>query len=330
MRPSPQVLDWLLEPSSPSVRYLTMTRLLGRSPEDPEVEAARRAIMTTGAVPQILANQNDDGSWGLPEKFYTLKYTGTVWTVLLLAELAADPADPRVRKACEFILSHSWNEETGGFSYQQSARTEKGLSSGVIPCLTGNMVYSLIRLGYLDDERVQRAIDWIVTWQRADDGIDYRPDGAIYKRMTSCLGRHSCHMGVAKSLKALTAIPPDRRSEAVQAKLTQLTDYFLLHHLYKKSHQLDQIAKPGWLKPGFPLMYNTDIVELLELFLDLGIDDPRLQDAKDILRSRQQPDSRWILENTFNGKMQIRIEQKDKPSKWITLKALRILSREVE
>ena len=122
--------------------------------------------MTTGAVPQILANQNDDGSWGLPEKFYTLKYTGTVWTVLLLAELAADPADPRVRKACEFILSHSWNEETGGFSYQQSARTETGLSSGVIPCLTGNMVYSLIRLGYLDDEQVQRAIDWIVTWHR--------------------------------------------------------------------------------------------------------------------------------------------------------------------
>lgn len=309
---------------------MTLTRLLGRPPEDPEVEAARRAIMTTGTVLQILASQNDDGSWGIPDKFYTLKYTGTVWTVLLLAELAADPADPRVRKACEFILSHSWNEETGGFSYQQSARSETGLASGVIPCLTGNMVYSLIRLGYLDDVRVQRAIDWIVTWQRADDGIDYRPDGAIYKRMTSCLGRHSCHMGVAKSLKALAAIPLDRRSEAVQAKLIQLTDYFLMHHLYKKSHQLDQIAKPGWLKPGFPLMYNTDIVELLELFLDLGIEDPRLQDAIDIVQSRQQPDGRWLLENTFNGKMQVRIEQKDKPSKWITLKALRILSRKVE
>jgi len=325
MRPSPQVLEWLLEPGNPSVRYLTLTRLLDRTPSDPDVEAARRAIMVTGVVPQILDSQNEDGSWGTPDKFYTLKYTGTVWTLLLLAELAADPADPRVRKACEFILSHSWNEETGGFSYQQSTRSETGLSSGVIPCLTGNMVYSLIRLGYLDDARVQVAINWIVTWKRTDDGIDYCPDGAIYKRMTSCLGRHSCHMGVAKGLKALAAIPPDRRSEAVQAKIVQLTDYFLMHHLYKKSHQLDQIAKPGWLKPGFPLMYNTDIVELLEFFLDLGIDDPRLQDAKDILRSSQQPDGRWILENTFNGKMQVRIEQKDKPSKWITLKSLRIL-----
>ena len=326
MRPSPQILDWLLEPSNPSVRYLTLTRLMGRPSIDPDVEESRRAIMTTGAVPQILANQNEDGSWGIPDKFYTLKYTGTVWTVLLLAELAADPADPRIRKACEFILSHSWNEETGGFSYQQSARSERGLTSSVIPCLTGNMVYSLIRLGYMDDERVQRAIDWIVTLQRADDGIDDRPEGAIYKRLTSCFGRHSCHMGVAKSLKALAAIPHEQRSEAVQAKLTQLTDYFLIHHLYKKSHQLDQIAKPGWLKPGFPLMYNTDIVELLELFLDLGIEDPRLDDAIDILRTRQQPDGRWILENSFNGKMQIRIEQKDKPSKWITMKACRILS----
>jgi hypothetical protein len=132
-------------------------------------------------------------------------------------------------------------------------------------------------------------------------------------------------MGVAKSLKALSVIPADRRTPAVSAKINQLTEYFLLHHLYKKSHNLAEVAKPGWLKPGFPLMYQTDILELLDIFAACNIWDPRLQDALDIITSKRLPDGHWKLENSFNGKMNVRIEQKGKPSKWITLKAMRIL-----
>ena len=155
---SENVLEWLLEEENPSVRFYALTSLLGKSPDDPEVIKARTAIMTQGKVPKILSLQNADGSWGIPEKFYDLKYTGTVWTLLLLAELAADHLDPRVQKACELILQHSQNPETGGFSYGQSAKTQTGLAGGVIPCLTGNMTYSMIRLGYLEDSRVQNAL----------------------------------------------------------------------------------------------------------------------------------------------------------------------------
>jgi len=77
---SDPVIDWLLEADNPSVRYLTLTSLLHRPPDDPVCQAARKAIMTDGLVPQILASQNPDGSWEVPDKFYTLKYTGTVWT----------------------------------------------------------------------------------------------------------------------------------------------------------------------------------------------------------------------------------------------------------
>ncbi len=325
------VLDWLLEPENPSVRYYTLRDLQPQPGHSldlraPGLQSAREAIMSQGLVPRILEKQNPDGSWAIPENFYTQKYTGTVWTLLLLAELGADPDHVQVQKACEFILGHSQNPDSGGFSFAESARNGGGLASGVIPCLTGNMTYSLIKLGYLDDLRVQRAINWIVSVQRADDGDSGKPAGEIYQRFYTCWGAHSCHMGVAKALKALAAIPADHRTPEIQAKISELAEYFLIHHLYKKSHNLSEISRPGWLRLGFPLMYQTDILELLEIFADLNLRDPRLGDAIDKLQKKRLPDGRWNLENTFNGRMNVRIEQKGEPSKWITQKALKVLN----
>jgi hypothetical protein len=318
------VLEWLLEEENPSVRYFTLTGLMGKSPKSREVRDARRSIMETGTVPHILGRQNGDGSFGIPEKFYRDKYRGTVWDLIIFAEMGADPGDERIIKACEFILKHSWEPASGGFSYDESAKTGTGLPSGVIPCLTGNMVYSLVKLGCLEDERVQRAIEWITANQRAEDS-DGENRGDQYDRLKSCFGKHSCHMGAAKALKALAAIPQDKRSRAAEDKMEQLAEYFLRHHLYKKSHNLEEVSKPGWLKLGFPLMYQTDILELLGIFADLGIKDKRLDDAVDILRSKQGRDGRWKLESTSNGKMLAAIEKKGEPSKWITMKALRVL-----
>lgn len=315
-------LAWLLEPENPSVRYHTLTRLLHLPSDDPDVRQAQAAIMTTGLVPRILAGQNNDGSWDNPDRYYTAKYTGTVWTLIVLAEFAADPAHPQIQRACDFILEHARCPESGGFAYQMSQRTGTGLPSSVIPCLTGNMVASLIQLGQHGDTRIQAAIDWITTWQRADDGDAPALPDTYYKRFPQCFGRHSCHMGVAKAMKALAAIPPERRSAAVSAKLDEFAEYFLRHHLYKKSHDLDAVSRPGWLRLGFPLMYQTDILELAGIFASLGIRDNRLRDALGIIAGKRGPDGRWCLETTCNGKMQVRIEQKGKPSKWITLRAL--------
>lgn len=319
-----KVVEWLLEENNPSVRFFTLTSLLGRSLNDPEIRDTKKGIMKHGIVPEILGKQNNDGSWGIPERFYYDKYTGTVWTLLILAEMAADPDDQRSKNTCEFILRHSQDPESGGFSYAQSARTGTGLASGVVPCLTGNMVYALIKLGYLDDSRVQKAIEWITNYQRADDAIENYPVGKIYERYKTCWGRHSCHMGVAKALKALTAIPPERRSRETIKKMDELVEYFLKHHIYKKSHNLDAISRPGWLRLGFPLMYQTDILELLEIFADLNIRDQRLQAALEILKSKQMKDGRWKLESSSNGKMLVNVEKKGLPSKWVTLKALKV------
>lgn len=319
------VIEWLLERDNPSVRFFTLTSLLDMSPSDKEVKNAKKTIMKCGIVAEMLSKQNSDGSWGIPGKFYRQKYEGTVWNLIILAEMSADPADIRIKNACEFILRHSQEPLSGGFSYDESAKTGSGISSGVVPCLTGNMVYSLTKLGYLDDERVQRAVGWILKYQRFDDGIDKAPEGGPYDRYKMCWGKHSCHMGVAKALKALEAIPQERRSIEVKRKIDDMAEYFLKHHIYKKSHSLSEISRPGWLKLGFPLMYQTDMLEILGIFAGLGIKDPRLQDAIDIIKSKRMKDGKWKLESSNNGKMIVDIEKKGAPSKWITLKSLKVL-----
>jgi len=66
-------------------------------------------------------------------------------------------------------------------------------------------------------------------------------------------------------------------------------------------------------------------LEILGILTKLGYHDQRMQEAIDLLISRQDDQGRWILESTFNGRFQVNIETKEKPSKWITLNALRVL-----
>jgi hypothetical protein len=319
-------IEWLLEKENPSVRYLTLTKVLKRSENDPEVREAKEEIMKIGPIPKILAKQNEEGFWETAENFYTAKYKGTVWQLLVLAELNADKNDLRVKKACEFIVKYSQDVESGGFSVNMSKSIGGGRHSEVIPCLTGNMVWALIRLGLLEDDRVQRGINWITTYQRFDDGEAAPPKGWPYDRLKSCFGRHSCHMGVAKNLKALAEIPESKRSQATKKTIEEAVEYLLVHHIHKKSHDLSHISKPGWLRLGFPLMYQTDILEILGILTSLGFRDQRMREAVDILVSKQDSRGRWKLESSFNDRFAVRIERKNETSKWITLRAVNVLT----
>jgi hypothetical protein len=303
---------------------LTLTELLGLRSENPEARVTRAEIMTVGPVPRILAGQKPGGYWGKPVDFYVgSKYKGTVWSLILLAELGANGKDRRIRRACEFILKWSQDRESGGFAHNGTARG--GWPSAVIPCLSGNMVWSMIRFGLLDDPRVQHGIDYIVNNQRFDDGCE-RPRGGQYDRHQNCWGRHTCHMGVVKALKALAEIPKPRRSAGVTRTLKQGVEYLLQHHIYKRSHDLHQVSKRQWLKLGFPHMWNDDVLEILGILAKLKVRDPRMDEAVALVESKQDSSGRWKLESSFNGRTRVRIEQEGKPSKWVTLNAIATLA----
>jgi hypothetical protein len=319
--------QWLLEEDNPSVRYFTLMDILGKSKKNKEVASARSAIMERGIVPKILEKQKKGGYWGRPEDFYERsKYRGTVWNFIILAEMGADPKDRRIKETCEFILRWSQNKETGGFSHVGSKKNG-GFKSGVIPCLTGNMIYGLIRFGYLNDPRVRNGIRWITNYQRFDDKVKVAPTGWPYDNWKNCWGRHSCHMGVVKTMKALAAIPKGKRTKAVNGIIEEGAEYLLKHHIYKRSRNLEKVSKPSWLKFGFPLMYQSDALEVMDILLTLGYKDKRMKDAWDLILSKQDDNGSWNLESTFNGRFLVSIEKKDNPSKWVTLKALKVLKK---
>ncbi len=152
-------LDWLLEKNSPSIRYFKLIDILDYRETNSEVIEAKNDIMECKLVSEILSKQKGHGYWEKSKNFYRTKYKGTVWQLIILAELEANGEDERIKNACEFILENSQDRESGGFSIGSNSKTGSDEHNGVIPCLTGNMVWSLIKFGYLKDPRVKHGIN---------------------------------------------------------------------------------------------------------------------------------------------------------------------------
>jgi len=135
----PDPVDWLLEEdkNNPSVRYLALRNLLDRPESDARVRQARSAIMRQGPVPIILDAQEPEGYWVKSGSGYSPKYRSTVWSLLILAELAADPDEVRVRRGCDYLLDHG-RAQNGAFSAYR-----KPIPSGALHCLNGNMIFAL-------------------------------------------------------------------------------------------------------------------------------------------------------------------------------------------
>ena len=178
---------WLLEKNNPSVRYLTLANILDRTESDSEVKSAKAEVMKSGVVPRVLGRCGKEG-WSGPGRFYKDKYKGTVWQLIILAEHEADGRDPRIAGACEYVLQHSQDPDSYGFAHVERASGPGGKHGEVIPCLTGNMIWSLIKLGYAKDERVMGGIKWITEYQRFDDGEGENPKGWPYDRYEMCWG----------------------------------------------------------------------------------------------------------------------------------------------
>ncbi len=322
-------IPWLLEPDNPSVRYLTFTEILDRPEHDQEVTTARRDIMRIGNVPDLLVGLTDAGYWEPINAYYHPRYTGSAWRFMLLAEFGADGELEEIRKIADYLYEYA-QLDSGGFSARNmSSRLPE--ASGT-PCFTGNMVWSCIRLGYIEDPNVQKGIDWLIKYSRFDDGnVTSWPEWLPQDPDDGCWGRHTCFRGVIAHLQALAEIPVEKRSAQVQQTLEAGAEYLLIHHVYKHSHDL---SKPitQYTQVGFPLFVDNDMLRMLLLLTHLGIRDPRMQDAINLLVKKQNRDGQWKQQHTFpktksSGFMPIPIEPKGQPSKWVTLRALMVLKR---
>ena len=318
-------IDWLLEQDkgNPSIRYFTLRDLLDLPETEAEVRAARQAILQSGPVPAILEAQSPTGAWAKEGSGYSPKYRGTVWSLLILAELGVDPQEPRVRAGCEYLLGHSL-APNGAFSAYQGV-----MPSGAILCLNGNLLFALQRFGYGNDPRLQTAIEWLARAILGEPPIQYYASGTSGPGFAcgANLGQ-ACGWGANKAIRGLLAIPKQDRTELVERALRAGADFLLGKDPVVADYPYTKRISSTWFKLGFPLSYWSDVLETLSNLVDLGYaGDPRLQHALDWLMEKQDKNGRWKLENSLNGKMWVDIEAKGKPSKWVTLRSLRMLKR---
>ena len=134
-------------------------------------------------------------------------------------------------------------------------------------------------------------------------------------------------MGSTKILKAFSMIPEEKRDPQMKNIISQETEKILENKVYRylRTPEGSRKDKAGWKRFGYPLFYQADLLEVMVTLTRLGVHDNRMKDALKIIENSMQKDSKWLLKNSFNGKMWIDIEEKNKPSKWITLRALYVL-----
>ncbi|OGN87171.1 MAG: hypothetical protein A2158_00930 [Chloroflexi bacterium RBG_13_46_14] len=317
-------VPWLLENdrSQPAIRYYALRDILGRDENDKEVKAAKAAIMTSGPVPVILEEY-----WDKPGFSFRPKYRRTEYTLINMAQLGADGADPRIRAGCEILLSR-YIDSNGGLSFT-------GALSDFSHCTAGIMGAALIDFGWLDDPRLQTAMEWLaqtITGEGVADASS-RDTKKRYEKSGyssppfACSDRNAnlpCAWGAIKAMIALNKVPQAQRTKSMHEAIKLGVDFLLSRDPAVADYPFNTGNRPSsrWFTFFYPLGTSADVLQNLEVLAAMGqAQNPRLANALDLVISKQNRQGRWRLEHTYVGIQ----EKKGQPSKWITLRALRVL-----
>ncbi len=324
-----EVLDWLLDPSDPGAAYLTRRDLTDTPKDDPELVPLRQQAHRSGPISQVLATMINPGYWAEPGPGYLPKYFSTVWSLVLLAQLGADIGDDeRIELACHYYLENAFSP--GGII------SASGPPSGNADCLQGNMCWALTKLGFAD-KRLDLAYEWMARTVTGEGVAPIGQRGTEFRYYAGKCGplfacgandRQSCAWGGVKVLLAFSALPAEKRTPLIDRAIQSGVDFLFNINPVTGEYPHPYSAKPSgnWWKFGFPVFYITDLLQLAEALVGLGYaKDPRLADVIQFIREKQDPSGRWLLENSYDGKITVDFGEKKAPNKWVTIRALRVL-----
>jgi hypothetical protein len=288
-------LPWLLEPENPSVRYWTLTDILRRPADDAEAQEARAAIAQESLVQELFARQHPAGHWGDDEtKPYAAQ--GTLGVLSILYMLGVEP-DERTAKGCDSLLRFC-QHESGGFSMTLTRR------SGIFPCTTGEELPFLVYFGLGDDSRVRRAFAFVIENMSTEKALD--------------CGRYQhqdCLWGAIAALKGLAVLPEDMRSAQSKRVVRRLADALLdADYDFEGEHK-------RWFTFGVPRVW--DLLSALRALAAHGYGrDKRFVRLLKLFLARQDEQGRWLCGSASRTWP---LEKINRPSKWVTLDALRLL-----
>ena len=301
------VIRWLLD-SDPSIRWQAMRDLTDAPDEDVAAERAR--VGTEGAGARLLALQGHDGRWG--GAAWNRGWDSTMHVLSLLWQMGLDPASDQARRAVGLVRDRvTWRgcgpEEADDNTY---------FAGEVEPCINGQVAAPGAYFG----QDVQGIIDRLLGEQLADGGWNCEAE------------RGSTRSSFNTTICVLEALLEHERSgkgsPAVTAARLRGQEYLLERRLFRRK-STGAVIDHAWTHFAFPTWWHYDVLRGLEYLRRAGVaPDERVAEAIDLVASKRDADGRWPLETQHPGKMPLEMDEDEgvgRPSRWNTLRALRVL-----
>ena len=297
-------VDWLLS-GDVSIQYQTHRDLLNS-----DQSSLRERIVTEGWGAKYLSCRRSDGHWG--RTYYQPKWTSTHYTLLDLKNLAVSPSTEAIRQTIEMVLEN-----------------EKGADGGINPsvtieqsdvCVTGMFLNVASYFG-AEERALHSLVDFVLSQQLDDGGFNcqYNRSGAVHSSLHSTLS-------VIEGINEYGKNGCTYRLGALQKAEGESREFILRHRLFRSDHT-GRVIDEKMLRLSYPSRWRYDILRALDYFRDAGVVwDERMEDAITVLLKKRRSDGTWPLQARHPGQTHFEMEQTGSPSRWNTLRALRVLN----
>jgi hypothetical protein len=308
MPTSAAVIDWLLD-SDPAIRWQVLSDLTGASPE--EVAAERARVEHEGWGAGLLALQGADGMWDggacFPASYRGGEpgqpWTATMHTLQTLQILGLDPESAAARRAIPLVAEHGRWEHAG----------ERYFDGETEPCINGRT----IEAGAHYRVNVAPLVDRILGERLPDGGWNCEAEnGSVRSSFDTTL----------TVLEGLLEFERATGSDPAREARRSGEEYLLERSLFRRK-STGEVVSPDYLDFAFPFYWHYDVLRVLDYFRRSGAEpDSRMTAAIEVVRSKRQPDGRWSLDRVHPGRVHFAVDGAvGEPSRWNTLRALRVL-----
>lgn len=299
-----KLIAWLLESPTPSIRYLTLIKVLGKPETDEDVQSARRLISSSDPVLHILNKQQPEGYWQHQRHYYSPKYRSSHWSMLLLSELGIDPLHPAMQKGASFMQACFEEDKR----LQRQEETYWG-------CLWGNALRYQLYCQRQSDAQVQEMLDFVVRDLQNLSRCQYNND-------------LPCAWGVIRDLYGLALIPEGQRSAQTRTAIQTGLKFLLEEHdLLRADYPHIEKIHPTWSKLSFPLFYQADVLFVLRIAKELNaLHYPQAVRGLEWLRAKRNKNGAWSGGSPYQSKTWPILAKSDSIKRWISLQALSVLA----
>ena len=292
------VEDWMME-SDPAIRWQVMRDLLGVPTDVVAAERARVAKEGWGA--RLIAAQRSDGHWG--DDLSNPEWI-TLLALVLLRDMGLDPGSEEALRSVALVRDnltwHWWDK-----------RFFEGETE---PCINGRVV----AVGAYFQQDMAGLVDRLLGEQMEDGGWNCEQENG------STRGSFHSTINVLEGLLEFERVAGS--TDEVTAARERGQEYLLERRMLRR-RSTGELIEPAFVVLSYPTGYHYDVLRGLDYLRAAGVSpDERAREAIDIVDSKRDADGRWPLEILHDDDLQFEMgEAEETPSRWITLRALRVL-----